>query len=923
MQYLDDEIPQSLDCCKPIEYPVEVALGSADFIAEDVAGSDSFIRAYYRLLNTGFRPGFAAGTDYPCGVSTLGSLLTYVQVAGGQMTYRNWIDGIANGRTVISRNGHNEFLALTVNNSATPGDEINLAAGGGSVPVNIVWTANQNLSGTIELVKNGVLVASVPKTAAPGAPASFSTTVNFTKSGWLAARRMDANGHQVHTAAVFVTVDNQPVRASAADAEFYVQWMDNLLGEDLAPAGNGMRFSRPSLAQAQERYQAARAIFAQIAVEAGGSETPPTVVSVSPNSGATGVSTGSSGYRDLQRADGWDQHQCEYLRPEVPFRCHRGLHGCLQQRHVHGYSEPDCSTGQLHDLHGHGDRQQRAVSRDSSGTPLTADYSWSFTTAAAGSPGSYSLWNDTVTPAILSDSDTAAVELGVKFQSSLSGFITALRFYKAPANTGTHVGNLWTAAGALMASVTFTNETASGWQQMNFAAPVPITANTTYVASYHTNVGRYSADSGYFSSSGFSNPPLQALSNSQGAGNGVYRYGTGSAFPNQTWNSTNYWVDVVFKETLEPDTTPPTVSSVSPPAGATSVATGTAVSATFSEAMAPASINSSTFELRIAGGSLVAGAVSYNATTRTATLTPSAALSASTGYTALVKSGSAGVKDAAGNPLSTDYTWSFTTAAVADTTPPTVTAAIPSNNATGVAINTQVSAVFSEPLNPATVTATTFELRNSAGILVSAAVAYNASNQTAVLTPGSPLAYATSYTATGQGRRRRSRGCGRQPHGRRFRLDLHHGRSAGRHNPADGRFILDLPLQFFDRSQRRLEHPRTFQREHEPGHHHLRDGCAARGRGGDRPCHRDVRPGHLHGHYRPGLAAGPRDGLHRDHRRGDRPRRQRDRVQLHIELHDERVFALRQRPRRTDTDSNLRFQPLQPVSDGNPQCRGP
>ncbi len=67
MQYLDDDIPQDLDCCKPIEYPVEVALDAADFIEEDVAGSDSFIHAYYRLLNSGFRPGFAAGSDFPCG----------------------------------------------------------------------------------------------------------------------------------------------------------------------------------------------------------------------------------------------------------------------------------------------------------------------------------------------------------------------------------------------------------------------------------------------------------------------------------------------------------------------------------------------------------------------------------------------------------------------------------------------------------------------------------------------------------------------------------------------------------------------------------------------------------------------------------------------------------------------------------------
>jgi hypothetical protein len=70
---------------------------------------DNFIEAYYKLLNTGFRPSFAAGTDYPCNSSRpVGSLLTYVQT-GGQLTYRNWIDGIACGRTVVSRNGHMSF----------------------------------------------------------------------------------------------------------------------------------------------------------------------------------------------------------------------------------------------------------------------------------------------------------------------------------------------------------------------------------------------------------------------------------------------------------------------------------------------------------------------------------------------------------------------------------------------------------------------------------------------------------------------------------------------------------------------------------------------------------------------------------------------------------------------------------------------
>jgi hypothetical protein len=281
MQYLNGSIPQSLTCCTPIEYPVEVALGSADFISEDVDDSgagfsglypENFIQAYYKLLNTGFRPGFAAGTDYPCNTGRpLGSLLTYVQPAGGQFTYREWVNGIAKGRTVISRNGHTEFLALTVNGTATPGDEIRLATAG-SVTVTVQWSAAQNLSGTIELVSNGAVVASNQASAAPGAPATWNTTVDFPQSGWLVARRMGDDGHQVHTAAVFVIVNNAPVRASASDAQFYVQWMDNLLTKT-SPGGVWNSYFPTSLSQARARYQAAKAIFQQIAADAAGTAT--------------------------------------------------------------------------------------------------------------------------------------------------------------------------------------------------------------------------------------------------------------------------------------------------------------------------------------------------------------------------------------------------------------------------------------------------------------------------------------------------------------------------------------------------------------------------------------------------------------------------------------------------------------------------
>lgn len=150
------------------------------------------------------------------------------------------------------------------------------------------------------------------------------------------------------------------------------------------------------------------------------------------------------------------------------------------------------------------------------------------------------------TPAIITVSDPNAVELGVKFRSDVNGTITGLRFYKSAENTGTHIGNLWTNDGVLLASATFSNETDSGWQQVDLSAPVAIAANTTYVASYHTTTGCYSADPAYFASSGFANSPLRALANGEDGPNGVYRYGAGGLFPDQTYNSTNYWIDVVF-----------------------------------------------------------------------------------------------------------------------------------------------------------------------------------------------------------------------------------------------------------------------------------------------------------------------------------------------------------------------------------------
>lgn len=283
---------------------------------------------------------------------------------------------------------------------------------------------------------------------------------------------------------------------------------------------------------------------------------------------------------------------------------------------------------------------------------------------SAGEAQIASLWDSTATPARVSDPDPNAVELGVKFRSSVAGSITGLRFYKGPGNGGTHVGHVWTATGALLGSLTFTGETASGWQQASFANPIPIQPNITYIASYHAPVGRYAADNNYFATTGVTSGSLSAPATAAAGGNGVYRYGAAGGFPTETYQASNYWVDVLFLPSGgTPDTTAPTVTSTTPSGGATAVNAGTTVTATFSEALNGATVNTATFLLRGPGGTGVPAAVSYNASNSVATLAPGSPLAASTTYTVTVVGGANGVKDVAGNALATDVIWAFTTAA--------------------------------------------------------------------------------------------------------------------------------------------------------------------------------------------------------------------------------------------------------------------
>ena len=160
-------------------------------------------------------------------------------------------------------------------------------------------------------------------------------------------------------------------------------------------------------------------------------------------------------------------------------------------------------------------------------------------------PTTAQLFAYTDAPAIPSDPDPNGVSLGVKFLATEAGVITGLKYYKGAGDAGTHVGSLWTSDGTLLASATFTNETASGWQYVTFDNPVSVSANTTYVASYHSN-GHYAATGNYFGAT-FTNGSLAT----PGPAAGVYTYGAGNLFPTNT-SSANYWVDVLFEPSGAP-----------------------------------------------------------------------------------------------------------------------------------------------------------------------------------------------------------------------------------------------------------------------------------------------------------------------------------------------------------------------------------
>jgi hypothetical protein len=262
--------------------------------------------------------------------------------------------------------------------------------------------------------------------------------------------------------------------------------------------------------------------------------------------------------------------------------------------------------------------------------------------------GPASIWNDSFTPSATSvQGGGTSLELGIAFTSDVAGYVTGVRFYKGTLNTGTHVGSLWSPTGNLLATANFTNETASGWQQVTFQSAVAIAANTRYVASYHmdgANGGPVSfAQDGLYSGR-FDSGSLHALQS-------VQLYATTTTYPTGS-APFNYWVDVLFN-TSPTDKTAPSVLAGSPTAGANGVDTASTIYFALSEAIKPQSLK---VELRDKSGKVVPTTLSFDLLTRTAILIPISPLDFNSTYTLIVSGGT----DLAGNVMA-PVSWSFTT----------------------------------------------------------------------------------------------------------------------------------------------------------------------------------------------------------------------------------------------------------------------
>ncbi|OLT21972.1 hypothetical protein BJF81_14095 [Ornithinimicrobium sp. CNJ-824] len=173
-------------------------------------------------------------------------------------------------------------------------------------------------------------------------------------------------------------------------------------------------------------------------------------------------------------------------------------------------------------------------------------------TAATRSVG---ILDDASTPTTSAVSSTSSVNIGVRFTSERPGKVTALQFYRSPAQTQSYTASLWDLNGTLLGQTTFPASSTPGWQTASLPTPVSLNKGRRYVASYLASGGRHVVTPDGFADSWEANGFIVP------AGGGVAAAGTKSVRPRSSADGANFLVDVVFEphpRYADPEPTPET-----------------------------------------------------------------------------------------------------------------------------------------------------------------------------------------------------------------------------------------------------------------------------------------------------------------------------------------------------------------------------
>jgi hypothetical protein len=263
--------------------------------------------------------------------------------------------------------------------------------------------------------------------------------------------------------------------------------------------------------------------------------------------------------------------------------------------------------------------------------------------------------------------ESGGVELGIKMRFDHDGYISGVRFYKTPGMGGIHSASLWNSNGTVrMANATFVNESASGWQEVQFA-PVAVMANATYTASVFMTDGNYTATGHYFTSQINDSPFIiqkdgEAWDGTGNPGQGSYAVSSSSSYPSGSFNATNYWIDATYVSSL--DATPPSITAQTPAASSSGVPVTDSITATLDKRLDPASVSSSTVFVTDDQNQPVNGTVSYDVATSTIKFAADTLWGTGKTYTITLKGSSPALQDFDGHSLAADYSWSFTASTI-------------------------------------------------------------------------------------------------------------------------------------------------------------------------------------------------------------------------------------------------------------------